>query len=154
MSTWIDAWNKVIRNVIWKDHELKELMKVPPKTGVIQFTDNYFIRAGYTSKLLTNEVCRIVYSDVTGSETNSPNVKRNMITFDIYVKTDELHNIGDDRLVYRTHLIALRLRELLTKKEYLADTAYRFRLAGEWDMGTRTIGYARYTIGFYYMKAY
>ena len=154
MYGWINAWNKIIREVIWKDHELKTLMKIPPKTGIIQFIDRYFIRAGYTNKLLTDEVCRIVYADVQGAETNVPNVKKNMMTFDIYVKQDELHNVGDDRLVFRTHLIAARLNKLLTQDRYLADTGYRFWIAGDWDLGTRTIGYARYTIAFHYMKVY
>ena len=154
MYGWINAWNKIIREVIWKDHELKTLMKIPAKTGIIQFIDRYFIRAGYTNKLLSDEVCRIVYADVQGSDTNVPNVKRNMMTFDIYVKQDELHNVGDDRLQFRTHLIAARLNKLLTQERYLKDTGYRFWIAGDWDLGTRTIGYARYTIDFYYMKVY
>ena len=129
-------------------------MKLPKNTGVIQFTDRYFIKAGYTNKLLTDEICRIVYSDIQGSQTDVPNVKRNMMTFDIYVKTEELRNCGDDGLVMRTHLIAERLYKLLTSERYLADTGYRFWIAGDWDQGTRTAGYARYTIAFYYMKVY
>lgn len=154
MLGWINNWNKIIRNVIFKDYELKQLMKVPPKTGIIQFTDTYFIQAGYTNKLLTNEVCRIVYADVQGSPTDVPTVKRNMMTFDIYVKQDEMRNVGDDGLQLRTHLIAERLNYLLTKDRYLSDTGYRFLIAGDWDLGTRTSGYARYTIAFYYMKVY
>ena len=77
-----------------------------------------------------------------------------MLTFDIYVKQEELHNIGDDRLRSRMHLIAERIYKLLTQERYLADTGYRFWIAGDWDQGTRTSGYARYTIGFYYMKVY
>ncbi len=154
MMGWIDNWNTIIRKVIWPDHELKVLMKLPPKTGILQFIDRYFIEAGYTNKLLTDEVCRIVYSNIQGSETNVPNVTKNMITFDIYVKTEELHNIGDDRLRMRTHLIAERLKTLLTQQRYLADTGYRFWIAGDWDMGTRVTGYSRYTIAFRYMKVY
>lgn len=154
MRGWINAWNKIIREVIWPDHELKVLMKMPPKTGIIQFIDRYFIRAGYTNTLLTDEVCRIVYADVQGSQTEVPNVKRNMMTFDIYVKQEELHNFGEDRLVLRTQMIAARLKELLTQERYLKGTGYRFWVAGDWDLGTRTTGYARYTIAFYYMKVY
>lgn len=154
MFGWIESWNKIIRNIIFKDYELRKLMKLPKNTGVIQFTDRYFIKAGYTNKLLTDEVCRIVYSDIQGSQTDVPNVKRNMMTFDIYVKTEELRNCGDDGLVMRTHLIAERLYKLLTSERYLADTGYRFWIAGDWDQGTRTAGYSRYTIAFYYMKVY
>lgn len=154
MIGWIKAWNTIIREVIWHDHRLKVLMKIPPKTGILQFCDRYFIRAGYSNILLTDEVCRIVYSDVQGSDTDVPNVRKNMMTFDIYVKQEELHNTTDDRLMMRTHLIASRLEYLLTKDRYLADTGYRFWIAGDWDLGTRTTGYARYTIAFYYMKVY
>ena len=129
-------------------------MKVPKQTGVIQFTERYFIKAGYTNKLLTDEVCRIVYSDIQGSQTEVPNVKRNMLQFDIYVKNDELRGVGDDGLVLRTHLIAERLYKLLTSERYLRDTGYRFWIAGDWDLGSRTAGYSRYTIAFYYMKVY
>lgn len=154
MMGWINAWNTIIRKVIWPDHELKVLMKIPPKTGILQFNDRYFIQAGYSTALLTDEVCRIVYSNDQGDNTDVPNVRKNMITFDIYVKQEELHNIGDDRLIKRTHLIAERLYKLLTQDRYLADTGYRFWIAGDWDLGTRTAGYARYTIAFYYMKVY
>jgi hypothetical protein len=154
MIGWINAWNTIIRNVIWRDHELKQLMKIPPKTGILQFCDRYFIHAGYTNTLLTDEVCRIVYSDIQGNDTEVPNIRKNMMTFDIYVKQEELHNVTDDRLMLRTHLIAARLNRLLTKERYLANTGYRFWIAGDWDLGTRTVGYARYTIAFYYMKVY
>ena len=154
MMGWFNAWNKIIRNVIWPDKELRSLMKLPPKTGIIQFIDRYFIRAGYSNKLLTDEVCRIVYADAQGAPTDVPNVTKNMMTFDIYCKTDELHNFGDDRLVMRTHVIAERLFKLLTSERYLADTGYRFWPAGDWDMGTRVPGYVRYCVAFWYLKVY
>ena len=154
MLGWMKAWNKIIREIIFHDYKLKRLMMVPPKTGVVQFCDRYFIRAGFTNKTLTNEICRIIYSDVQGSQTEVPNVKKNLMTFDIYVREDELHTAGDDALMFRTQLIAARLYELLTKERYLLDTGYRFWPAGDWDLGTRTSGYARYTISFYYMKVY
>ena len=154
MMGWTNAWNTIIRKVIWPDHELKVLMKMPPKTGIIQFVDRYFIRAGYTNKLLTDEVCRIVYSDTQGYETEVPNVKKNLMIFDIYVKSEELRNVGDDRLVTRLDLISERLLRLLTSERYLQDTGYRFWIAGDWDGGTRVTGYHRKTIAFHYMKVY
>jgi len=154
MQGWDEAWKKIIRTVIFKDYELRHLMKLPAKTGIIQFAERYFIKAGFTNKLLTDEVCRIVYADGPGKDTDVPNIKRKMITFDIYVKNEELHNCGDDGLDERTHLIANRLYKLLTDKRYLAETGYRFWIAGDWNLGTRTAGYSRYTIAFYYMKVY
>ena len=154
MLGWVNAWNKVIREVIWRDYDLKRLMKLPPKTGILQFCERYFIRAGFTNTLLTDEVCRIVYSDEQGSDTQVPNVRKNMMTFDIYVKQEELHNVGDDRLISRADLIAERIYRDLTDERYIADTGYRFWIAGDWDLGTRTVGYVRKSIAFYYMKVY
>jgi hypothetical protein len=153
MLGWVNSWNTIIRKLIWPDHELKVLMKIPPKTGILQFNQRYFIRAGYTNELLTDEVCRIIYADVTSHETDVPNVKKQLMTFDIYVKKEEMYNIGDDRLVSRLDLIVERLDNLLRSNRYLANTGYRFWLAdGGLDLGTRTIGYARRTISYYYMK--
>jgi len=154
MMGWLKAWNTIIREVIWKDPKLRTLMKLPPKTGILQFCDRYFIRAGYSNTLLTDEVCRIVYADVQGSDTKVPNVRKNMMTFDIYVKDEELHNASDDRLMMRTHLIAERIASLLLKHRYVAGTGYRFWIAGDWDGGTRVTGYHRKTIAFHYMKVY
>lgn len=154
MMQWINDWNTIIRRVIFPDVELKTLMKIPEKTNIINFIDKYFIRAGYTNKLVENESVRIVYSDIQGDDTSVPNVKRKMLTFDIYVKIEDLHNVGEDRLAMRTQLIANRLIQLLTKDRYLQDTGYRFWVAGDWDLGTRTTGYARYCVAFYYMKVY
>lgn len=151
---WIKDWNTIIRTVIFADYELKQLMKLPEKTSIIQFIDKYFIRAGFTSKLLENESVRIVYSDVQGHDTDVPNVKKNMMMFDIYVRLEDLHNVGDDRLLMRTQLIADRLTRLLTSERYLKETGYRFWIAGDWDAGTKTVGYARYVLAMYYMKVY
>lgn len=154
MIGWTNAWNTIIRNVIWQDHDLKALMKMPAKTNIIQFVDRYFIRAGYSNKLLTDEVCRIVYADSQGSETQVPNVTKNLMLFDIYIKDSEMRNIGEDRLVTRADMICERLHKLLTKDRYVAGTGYRFWIAGEWDGGTRVTGYQRKTIAFHYMKVY
>ena len=152
---WARSWNKIIREIIWPDNDLKTFMKIPSKTGILQFTERYFIRAGYTNRLLTDEVCRIVYADSTGIETDVPNITKNTMFFDIYVKQDEMYNIGNDRLLSRLDYIADRLDKLLTQSRYLADTAYRFWPAeGELDLGTRTQGYSRRTLAYHYMKVY
>ena len=154
MMGWVNAWNTIIRKIIWTDQDLKTLMKLPSKVNIIQFVDKYFIRAGYSNTLLTDEVCRIVYSDMQGYETEVPNVKKNLMLFDIYVKDSEMRNVGNDRLVTRSDLIAERLYKLLTSERYLRDTGYRFWIAGDWDAGTRVTGYHRKTIAFHYMKVY
>lgn len=153
MLGWTNAWNTIIRKVIWPNHNLKTLMKLPAKTGILQFTQRYFIRAGFTNELLTDEVCRIVYGDTGSYETDTPNVKKHLMTFDIYVKKEEMFNIGDDRLVSRMDLIVQELDNMLRQERYLAGTGYRFWLAdGGIDLGTRTIGYVRRSVSYYYMK--
>ena len=59
--TWQDNWNNVVRNEIYPDEKLKELMLVPIETDIVKFTDKYFIRDGSTDELLTNEKVRIVH---------------------------------------------------------------------------------------------
>lgn len=153
MIGWTNAWNTIIRKRIWPDHELKVLMKLPPKTGILQFNQRYFIRAGFTNELLTDEICRIIYADSVPNETGVPNVKKQTMTFDIYVKKEEMYNIGDDRLISRLDLIVDRLDKLLRSERYLAETGYRFWPAdGGLDLGTRTVGYARRQIAYHYMK--
>ena len=53
--TWQDNWNNVIRNEIFLDDKLKELMLIPKGTDIAKFTDKFFIRDGSTDELLTNE---------------------------------------------------------------------------------------------------
>lgn len=152
LRSWIDDWNDIIRNVIFKDEELKSLMKLPANTNIITFIDKYFIRAGYTTEVLTNESVRIVYGTIARGDAMNPYVTRNEMSFDIYVKLEDLHNVERDRLVFRNHLIAKRLIDLLTNQRYLG--AYRFTVEGEGDMGTSTIGYTRYNVTFGFMKTY
>ena len=155
MLGWTKAWNTIIRRVIFPDYDLKQLMKVPAKVKITDFIKYYFIKAGYTNELLTNQVCRIVYGDVAGKDTDVPNVKKNMLMFDIYVKTQNLYDTDqDDMLISRLDLITSRLKYLLTQDRYLHQTGYRFWIAGDWDLGTRTTGYSRHVIAFYYMKVY
>lgn len=149
---WIDDWNDILRDVIFADEELKTLMMLPENTNIITFIDRYFIRAGYTSKVLSNEPVRIVYGNMYSNQTDNPHVTRNEMSFDIYVSLDHIHDVERDRLVMRTHLIAKRLIDLLTQKRYLGN--YRFWVSNECEMGTSTIGYARYNVSFNYMKTY
>ena len=102
MQQWDNIWNNVIRYVLFQDERLKELMLLPEKTNIVQFIDRYFIEASWTNKLLENENVRILYADASGADTSVPNVRRNILTFDIYVKMTELRNAINDRLALRT----------------------------------------------------
>ena len=148
---WINDWNDIIRHVIFSDKELMNLMKIPEKTSIIDFIDRYFIRAGFTNKILSNEDVRIVYGS-TSSATNIDGITSNVMNFDIYVKLENLHNVGVDRLVMRTQLIAQRLIYLLTRVRY--NGVYRFYDPVEGDMGTSAVGYARYRVSLSYTRTY
>lgn len=148
---WINDWNDIIRHIIFSDKELMSLMKIPEKTSIIDFIDRYFIRAGFTNKILSNEDVRIVYGN-TSSATNIDGVTSNVMNFDIYVKLENLHNVGVDRLVMRTQLIAQRLIYLLTRVRY--NGVYRFYDPVEGDMGTSAVGYARYRVSLSYTRTY
>lgn len=148
---WINDWNDIIRHIIFSDKELMSLMKIPEKTSIIDFIDRYFIRAGFTNKILSNEDVRIVYGS-TSSATNIDGVTSNVMNFDIYVKLENLHNVGVDRLVMRTQLIAQRLIYLLTRVRY--NGVYRFYDPVEGDMGTSAVGYARYRVSLSYTRTY
>lgn len=148
---WINDWNDIIRHVIFSDKELMNLMKIPEKTSIIDFIDRYFIRSGFTNKILSNEDVRIVYGS-TSSATNIDGVTSNVMNFDIYVKLENLHNVGVDRLVMRTQLIAQRLIYLLTRVRY--NGVYRFYDPVEGDMGTSAVGYARYRVSLSYTRTY
>ena len=156
IATWMNDWNTIIRDYIFTDSELKSLMMVPAHTNIIDFIDKYFVRAGYTNALLENEDVRIVYGDISSSETSVPNVKQNEMSFDIYVRLEHLHNVGRDRLQYRTQLIANRQVTILTNHgtsgKYIGG--YRFWVKNELDLGTKTVGYARYCLTLNYMKVY
>ena len=150
-DAWIDDWNEIIRNVIFADDVLMALMNIPDGTKIIEFIDRYFIRAGYTNKILTDEDVRIIYGSVS-VPTNISGVTKNQMSFDIYVKNEDLHNVGKDRLVMRTQLIAKRIIYLLTKERYIG--AYRFYDPNEGDMGTSAVGYARYNVTLSYTKVH
>lgn len=151
-STWTKEWNNIIRNVLFVDTELKTLMMIPENTTIISFIDKYFIKAGFTNALLSNEDVRIVYGTMSTGSTNVPGITNNELSFDIYVKTEHAHDVGRDRLQLRTELIKDRLICLLNNLSY--DYGYHFKVAGEGDMGTRTIGYSRYNVSFSYKKVY
>ena len=152
-NAWTTEFNDIIRYVIFPDVRLRMLMMLPEDTTIINFIDKYFMRVGTSSEPLKDENVRIVYGTVGTGLAGSTNVLRNEISFDIYVRQKCLHNVGNDRLTYRTELIADRLNELLDNQYNDLLGAYRFRCIGRSDMSTGTIGYVRYNISFQYMRA-
>ena len=146
--TWQDNWNNVVRNVLFPDDKLKELMLVPEGTDIITFQKKYFIRDGSTDELLTNEKVRIVCHDDQGSWTFNKGVNVKYKSFDIYVKEDIEHTADIDRLKSRQVLVAERIKYLLLRQwdcEHL-----HFQYEDEYDMWTKTVGYKMYKLTFFY----
>jgi len=146
--TWQDNWNNVVRNEIFPDKKLKELMLVPEGTDIVKFTDKYFIRDGSTDELLTNEKVRIVHHDTEGFDTFNHGVKGKYREFDIFVSEDVEHTADNDWLRSRQVLIAERLKYLLLRKTNCQNI--RFRYQDEYDMWCKTVGYKMYRITFFY----
>lgn len=150
LKTWITEWNDIVRDVIFPDTELRSLMELPENVRIVDFIHKYFIRAGFSNDLVTDEPVRIIYGDLITTVAGAPHVLRRELSFDIYVKKEELNNYGRDRLMYRTELIAARLIELLTSRRY--NKGFRFWVVSDNDMGTTTVGYVRRTVSFNYMR--
>ena len=146
--TWQDNWNNVVRNVLYPDKKLKELMLVPEGTSIIDFQKKYFIRDGSTDELLTNEKVRIVAYDEEGSFTFNKAVRVKYKNFDIFVSEDVEHTADIDRLKSRQILIAERIKYLLLRQPVVENL--RFHYEDEYDQWTKTVGYKMYKVTFFY----
>jgi len=149
---WIDDFNDIIRDVIFADDELRSLMLLPEDIDILTFIDSYFIEGEGGSTVLVDEPVRIVYGTFAIGNAGNPYVTRNILSFDIYVRKEDAHNVENDRLVKRTQLITARLINLLTAKRY--HGVYRFWVEGEGTKFTSTIGYSRYNVNFGFEKVY
>ena len=146
--TWQDNWNNVIRNVLFQDDKLKELMLVPKGTDIITFQTKYFIRDGSTDELLTNEKVRIVHHDDQGSWTFNKDVIVKYKNFDIYVNEDVEHTADIDRLRSRQVMIAERIKYLLLRSRNCQNLSFGYE--DEYDMWTKTVGYKLYRLTLFY----
>lgn len=128
MHTWEDAWNDVIRHVIFQDAELKQAMLIPPDKfdNIIAFRDQYFVNDAMSDVLITNEIVRICYYQDPGFALNN-HVKRRLLRFDIYVKREAQYNVDEiDRLKQRQKVIARKLRDLLTSGEHVQGLKFEY----------------------------
>lgn len=86
--TWKDNWNNVVRDILFPDQKLKELMLLPEGCTILQFINKYFVESESTDEIITDEAVRISYYDSRGRETGNKNVRLRYKEFDIYVKKD------------------------------------------------------------------
>lgn len=149
--TWNDNWNDVIRNVIFQDDELKDLMLIPEneKDDIIAFIERYFIEDAMADELLTNEKVRICYYGEEGTDFGSNHIRKKYISFDIYVHRDQIYASNTDALKTRTKMIAQRLKELLTDRRHVENMSFTYE--DDYNLGTKTVGYVRHHITFSYL---
>lgn len=146
--TWQDNWNNVVRNVLFPDDKLKELMMVPTGTDIVTFQKKYFIRDGSTDELLTAEKVRIVTHDDQGSWTFNKGVNIKYKNFDIYCSEDVEHTADVDRLKSRQVLVAERIKYLLLRQKVCEHIHFEYE--DEYDLWTKTVGYKLYRLTFFY----
>ena len=149
LRTWHDNLNNVIRDVIFPNEELLDLMliKGEDRENITKFIDKYFVKDPVTDELVTDELVRICYYEDSGRSLGM-NVNKKYLSFDIYVKRDELHTVGYDELKSRDEEIAQKLKELLTDEKYVCFIDFRFE--DSFDLYTKVVGYKRYHITFSY----
>ena len=148
--TWEDNWNDVIRYVLFQDDTLKTAMAIPEAqwNNIQAFRDRYFVNDVMSDTLLTDEQVRICYYQDPGFQINN-HVHRRLLRFDIYVKRDIQFTVDKvDRLRQRQKVIARRLRDLLTGRDYVCGL--KFQYEDEYDLPVRTPGYVRFHIYFSY----
>lgn len=149
IKTWKDNMNDVVRYVLFPNEELKELMLIPEadKKNIIKFINNYMIRSVAPDEILTTEDVRISYSEYTGKSLGS-NCLKKILNFDVYVKTNHLHDCSDDLLKFRTDMICQKLKELLTTEKYVCRIDFTYE--DDFDLFSKLAGYARHRIVFSY----
>ncbi len=146
--TWADNWNNIIRHVFFRDEELKSLMLIPKDCTVTQFVEKYFLEDDSAGEIITDEAVRVVYCDEKSADIGHPNVLLKYKEFDIYVKDNVMYTASRDRLQTRLHLIAERIKYLLTRYRVIEHMSFRYR--DEFHLWTKTAGFRRYHIVFTY----
>lgn len=148
-KTWKDNLNDVVRDVIFPDEEMMDYMMIPAneREDIIRFIDKYFIRNPAPDELVTTEYVRVCYGELAGRSIGKHMLDK-LLFFDVYVKNDHLHDIGDDMLAFRTDAICQRLKELLTWDKYVCNIDFRYE--DDYPLFTKMIGYTRHRIVFSY----
>lgn len=152
LKSWNEHFADILVDYIFADEELKELMMIPDNCTIIQFIEKFFIRAGFTSEVLTDQKVRVVYGNVMSRETSSQGVMKNEISFDIYVNKDYEHNYSNNRLLYRGEAIAQRLIHILTHGDRYIDSHRFWVISAPTDLGCTIKGYTRTNVSFNYMR--
>lgn len=105
-------WDDVLRDVLFPDEELKELMLIPAGTDIVTWTEKYFVDAELCNEIVTDEDVRVLWYEDQSSRTGNPLVNRRKICFDIYVKRNHEKDATNDLLRSRCRMISQKIQEL------------------------------------------
>ena len=153
IKTWNDNLNDVVRDVLFPNKQLLDMMLVPisVRTDIMTFINKYLVRDVTPDEIVKDEDVRVIYFTSEGRSIGSNMVKK-YLNFDIYVKDEHVHDYGNDLLAFRTEVIAEKLKELLTGKRYVCNL--RFDFVDQHDLYTKAVGYKRYRITFSYKTSF
>jgi len=152
LKTWHDNWNDAIRDILFPDAALKELMLIPVANlnNIKMFIERYFIEDVLPDELITDENVRVLCYETEGAKFGNPNVLKKYLEFDIFVRNAVLYTATTDRLQRRDKLIFKRIRELLTGCSHVCNL--RFQYEDDYHLGTKTVGFRRYHAVFSYKQ--
>lgn len=144
----------MLRDVIFPDATLKELMLIPAASrgNIKTFIEKYFVEDVLPDELVTDEDVRILYYETEGSTHGNPHVLLKLLEFDIFVRNASLYNATNDRLQRRDKLILGRLKHLLLGDTYVCGL--RFAYVDDYHLGAKTVGYRRYHAVFSYKQTW
>ena len=151
--SWHENMVNVIRGVIFKDDVLKDLMLIPDtnKNNIVLFRDKYFTNDVISDEIMAGEGVKVVYYDGEPTDTSSIHFMKHRLYIDIFVKKENAHDYGLDRMLHRGELIGERLIHLLGGKRH---SNIKFFSRGIYDQVSKKEGYDRKTVVFMYKKIY
>lgn len=152
VKTWSMRWDDIIRDVLFPETELAELMMIPADTDIITWTNKYFVDAALCTDLVEDEDVRVLWYEDQSSKTTNPYVKRRKICFDIYVKEEHIRDATNDLLRSRCKMIAQKLTEILTLKDTVGQVAFMYD--DDYAIGTKTVGYVRHHLVLSYLAGH
>ena len=89
-------WDDILRDVLFPDKELAELMMIPEGTNIITWIDRYFVDYAMCTELVRDEDVRVVWAEDQSTHTTNYLVNKRKISFDIYVKLEHNKDASDD----------------------------------------------------------
>lgn len=152
VKTWSMRWDDIIRDVLFPETELAELMMIPTDTDIITWTNKYFVDAALCTDLVEDEDVRVLWYEDQSSKTTNPLVNRRKICFDIYVKAEHVRDATTDMLRSRCKMIAQKLTEILTLKDSVGQVAFMYN--DDYAIGTKTVGYVRHHLVLSYLAGH